>query len=128
MKAFAFSLDALVALAIAATVATAVVTAGLSSGGEERIAALAALGRDYLELKQTMGLGVHEAEQVAGVKISETEPPTGEWVRADAIVVPNLLGCRDPLDCYLKDPSAQAAGLGKSDGEGAVHQTVWVAR
>ncbi len=128
MRAFAFSLDAMLALAIVATVSTAVVTAGMSSGGEERIANLASLGRDYLALKHSVGLDTAGAAQLAGVKIVEAEPEAGEWVRADAIVVPNLLGCKDELDCFVKENSLQSAGFGKPDAAGAVRESAWVAR
>jgi hypothetical protein len=128
MRAFAFSLDALIALAIVATVTTAVVVAGTSSGGEERIASLAGLGRDYLELKNSIGINPTDAAQVAGVKFTENQPESGEWVRADAIVVPNLLGCKNELDCFVKEKSAQAAGFNKPDAGSAVRQSVWVAR
>src|SRR3989338_4165067 len=94
MRAFAFSLDALVALAIVATVTTAVAAAGLSSGGEERIASFAALGRDYLELKNgPAAMTPDQMAQISGVRVVEERPFEGEWARADAIVMPNLLGC-----------------------------------
>ncbi len=128
-KGFAFSLDALVGIAIAVAAAAAIIAVAQAGGDDQRVYDLSGIARDYLLLKYTGNKSIAETDVAAytNLTLTETFPVNGtNWAAAELIFLPHLAACNNPLSCMFLNSSTQAGLLQGQDAERASRKMAWV--
>lgn len=128
-RGFAFSLDALVGIAIAVAASAVVVAVAQAGGEDQRIYDLSGIARDYLVLKYAGNKSIAETDVAAftNLTLTETFPLNGtNWAAAELIFLPHLAACNNPLSCALSNSSTQAALFQRQDIDRAARKMAWV--